>query len=188
MTDLANAFRDIAVERGIPAVDRKAIAQRLGISTTHVTRLVKAEGAHGLRTYREVAFRAARAAEDWPMIARMVQFGVKLTPAEVKIARDRHPELSDRYELSAVYGAAARLIAEHGFAGVSRASIAEAAGVCPASVSNAFNGLSNMPDKLMTWAVAQEDVKMIARGLQIGNPIAKAAPASLRRAAAEYLI
>ncbi|MGL5218505.1 MAG: TetR family transcriptional regulator [Plesiomonas shigelloides] len=188
MSELATAFRDIAVERGIPAVDRKSLAMRLGVSTTHITRLIKAEGAKGVRAYREVAFRTARAAEDWPMIARMVQFGCQLTAAEAKIARDRHPDLCNSYELRSVYGAAARLIAERGFAGVSRAEIAEASGVCPASVSNAFGGLSHMADKLMTWAIQQEDAKMVARGLQIGNAIAKSAPESLRRAAAEYLI
>jgi len=188
MSNLATAFRDLAVERGIPAVDRKSLARRLGVSTTHITRMVKAEGAKGLRAYREVAYRAARTAEDWSMVARMVQFGCTLTPAEAKIARDRHPELCNSYELNRVYGAAARLIVDRGFAGVSRAEIAEASGVCPASVSNAFDGLRNMPDKLMTWAISQEDAKMIARGLQIGNHVAKSAPESLRRAAAEYLI
>lgn len=190
------AARDLVVRDGFVAVSRGNVARAAGLSTTHITRVVQKTKV----SIRDEVLRRAIANHDLPVLARAVAAGLTVPTADAIAARMAYPDLADPLAVAAkqrrarpaigtshVMSTAIQMVRDRGF-GLSREQIAEEAGVCPASVSNAFGTYRRMPDALLRWAVEQSDAKLIARGLQIDHPAAKAAPIELRREAAKILI
>lgn len=85
---------------------------------------------------------------------------------------------------AAILAAAKRV----GWSSLTREAVADAAGVSPGLVSYYFGSMDELRDEMMSAAVADSDVAVIAAGIAAGHPAAQAAPLDLRRAAALSLV
>jgi transcriptional regulator with XRE-family HTH domain len=193
------AIRSIALSEGLSHVTRRRVADNVGVTETQISRLAASiddpEVKHdvGISKLVSVAILKAIRDRDDELVARGLQaeFWRAVEAKRAPQIRAKYPAQSDERlgsALSPVFLAADRLVAENGFPKVTREMIATAAHVSPATVSNAFGKMDHMPDVLMRWAINRQDVKMLARGLQIDNPVARDAPIGLQKQAAQYLI
>ncbi len=87
-----------------------------------------------------------------------------------------------------IFNAAVAIATEHGLPAVSGSKIANRLGVSRPAVAYHITDMATLRDNVMREAVASEILSLIAHGLSVGNPIALAAPAKLRRRAAESLL
>lgn len=76
--------------------------------------------------------------------------------------------------------AAAQLAAERGYTNITRAEVAERAGVADGSVNNAFGTMDGLRDAVMQKAVADHHAGIVAQGLAARHPLAVAAPQWLK--------
>ena len=97
--------------------------------------------------------------------------------------------MDDQYEdirrkrAERVCRAAVHVAATEGLAAVTRSRVAEAARVSPGTVSNAYGSLPALRDEVMREAVRVPVLSILAQGLAMGDPIARAAPEPVRAAA-----
>lgn len=193
------AIRHIAVTEGLAFVTRRRVADAVGITETQVSRLAAQYESDqvlydvGISKLVSIAILNAIEGGDDEMVARGIQnefWRAVQCPRAAKIRKHWAATCDERQgsPLTPVFVAADKLVTEHGFTHVTREMIAHEAGVSPATVSNAFGGMAHMADKLVKWAINRHDVKMIARGLQIDNAVARNAPDNLKKQAAQALI
>ena len=76
-----------------------------------------------------------------------------------------------------------RVAERDGLAAVTRSIVAREARVVPATVSNAYGSMPALRDALMREAVSRPVLSVLAQGLAMGDPIARAAPEHVRQAA-----
>ena len=88
---------------------------------------------------------------------------------------------------AALLAAALKLAGKGHYAQLTRAEIAQAAGVSPGLVSTYLGTMPDMRRTLMRHAVASGDLVVIGQGLSAGDRHARKAPADLRAAAAARL-
>lgn len=79
-----------------------------------------------------------------------------------------------------VLDAACGLATLSGLASVKRVNVAQAAGVSCGTVSAAFEDMDGLRRAVMTRAVELGLLKILAEGLALGDPIARAAPDDLK--------
>jgi len=79
--------------------------------------------------------------------------------------------------------AAVAVAGAEGLAAVSRSRVAEAARVSLGTVSNAYGTMQALRDAVMHEAVSRPILSILAQGLAMGDPIARAAPEPVRQAA-----
>lgn len=193
------AIRAIAVTEGLAFVTRRRVADAVGVTETQISRLAvqyecdQVPHDVGISKLISIAIIKAIAEGDDEMVARGIQNGFWRAVECTRAARIRKHWANTCDErqgspLTPVYVAADALVTRHGFAAVTREMIAAEAGVSPATVSNAFGGMGKMADKLVRWAINRHDVKMIARGLQVDNAVARGAPENLKKQAAHALL
>lgn len=94
----------------------------------------------------------------------------------------------NRLRRQKVLDAALTLAEADGYSHITRAAVADMAGLSRASVSLTFAGMGGLRREVMSAAVSRGLVKIIAQGLAAGDPIALAAPHSLKQQAAEALL
>lgn len=82
---------------------------------------------------------------------------------------------------------ALRLAERWGYDKITRADIADSAGISPSLVTYHFGSMDWLRRRVMVEAVEQKRVKVIAQGLVNGSWTAKHAPIGLRRQAAKLL-
>lgn len=194
-----DTVRTITVLEGLAFVTRRRVADTVGVTETQVSRLATQE-THpdvrydvGISKLVSLCMLRAIAAKDYEVIARGIQaayWRALQYPNAAKV-RSWYPELCDERRgspLEPVFVAADSAVLELGFRAATREVIAARANVSPATVSNAFGGMTRMPDKLMQWAINRKDAKMLARGLQIDNDVARSAPPALQKQAAHTLL
>jgi AcrR family transcriptional regulator len=182
---LIQAARAIAIEKGLLCVTREAIAARVGVSTTQVSRL-----GGGLESILSAALAQALNSKDYPYLARVLQTGYPLDEDLAEKVRRSFPTLSDPLDCppyGRIWRSSYELARDKGFPSATREAIADRAGVCKSLVSYAYGSLDAMPGRMIACGIAAWDAKMVARGLQIEHPAAKAAPATLRAEAAAIL-
>jgi AcrR family transcriptional regulator len=92
--------------------------------------------------------------------------------AEIRTAR------ADRVRDAAVAVAGAE-----GLTALSRSRVADAARVSLGTVSNAYGTMQALRDAVMHEAVNRPILSILAQGLAMGDPIARAAPEHVRQAA-----
>lgn len=83
--------------------------------------------------------------------------------------------------------AAAELAAERGYTTMTRADIAQRAGVADGSVNNAFGTMDGLRDAVMQRAVDTSDAEIVAQGLAARHPVALGAPQALKDQASATL-
>lgn len=71
---------------------------------------------------------------------------------------------------------------------ISREAIAQGLDMVPTNINHIFGTIDMLRDEMMAEAVATERLTVIAQGLALRNPIAKAAPDELKKRALETLI
>ena len=84
--------------------------------------------------------------------------------------------------------AALVVAARVGYNNITREGIAKEAECAPALVSHYFGTVDDARDAVMNRAVETKQLTVLAEGLAIGHPLAKAAPLTLKRRAAKILI
>jgi AcrR family transcriptional regulator len=82
-----------------------------------------------------------------------------------------------------VLEAALEIAKERGYASLTRDGIAERAGVASGSVNNAYGTMEKLRDAVMAEAVRRELTAIVAAGLAVGHPAARAAPDGLKNLA-----
>ena len=82
---------------------------------------------------------------------------------------------------------ALRLAERGGYDKITRADIADAAGISASLVTHHFGSMDRLRFQLMQCAVKEKRTKIIAQGLVGGSPTAKRASLKLRRRAAKLL-
>lgn len=87
----------------------------------------------------------------------------------------------------AVLDAAVALAAERGYRNMTRAEIAERAGVATGSVNNAYGTMEALRDAAMSAAVDRGIVAVVAQGIADRHPAALAAPQDLKDSALQSL-
>ena len=187
---LIQAARAIAIEKGLLCVTREAIAARVGVSTTQVSRLAFDHLGGGLESILSAALAQALTSKDYPYLARVLQAGIPLDEDLAEKVRRSFPTLSDPLDCPPyghIWRASYELARDKGFPSATREAIADRAGVCKSLVSYAYGSLDAMPGRMLACGIASWDAKMVARGLQIEHPAAKAAPDALRAEAAAIL-
>ena len=187
---LIQAARAIAIEKGLLCVTREAIATRVGVSTTQVSRLAFDHLGGGLESILSAALAQALNSKDYPYLARVLQTGYPLDEDLAEKVRRSFPTLSDPLDCPPyghIWRASYELARDKGFPSATREAIADRAGVCKSLVSYAYGSLDAMPGRMIARGIAAWDAKMVARGLQIEHPAALAAPQSLRDDAAAIL-
>lgn len=103
-------------------------------------------------------------------------------------------EPTDRYEAgraerdAALLDAALALAAASDYRSVTRAAVAERAGVSPGTVSNWAGDMGGLRAKVMHAAVERGALDVIAQGLAARDPIALGASVELRGAAAAQIL
>lgn len=95
---------------------------------------------------------------------------------------------ANRRRRQRVLEAALTLAEEVGYAQITRAAVADRAGLSRASVSVTYCGMVGLRREVMSEAVSRGLVRIIAQGLAVGDPVARSAPHSLKQAAAEALV
>lgn len=93
--------------------------------------------------------------------------------------------MSDKVERrnQAILEAGVALATERGFRNFSRSDVADRAGVAAGSVNNAFTTMDGLHDRIMEVAVERQLTSIIAGGLAVGHPVARAAPQNLKDSA-----
>ena len=94
-----------------------------------------------------------------------------------------HPTLRKEHILAAAVNISIHVGYDH----VTRAEVAEAAGVSPALVTNYFFSMNNLRIEIMSSAVTNEILTVVAQGLAAGHPLAITAPSRLKNKAAKTL-
>ena len=84
---------------------------------------------------------------------------------------------------AAILDAGMRLALAQGYDRMKRDEVARAAGVSNGTVNHEFGTLEALRDEVMTQAVKEEVLAVVARGLVLGHPIAQGAPKRVREAA-----
>lgn len=74
-----------------------------------------------------------------------------------------------------------------GYKRVTRADIADRAGIATGSVSYHYGNMKKLRDAMVTRAVEAENLKVLGQALADGHSIAKKAPETLRRRAVAQL-
>ena len=87
-----------------------------------------------------------------------------------------------------VLAAATACARADGYQWITRSIVADAAGVCGATVSNAFGGMLELKREVLRQAVASRDLALVAQGLTDRHPIVMDAPEELRAAAAASML
>lgn len=87
-----------------------------------------------------------------------------------------------------ILGAAITVAKKNGYDKISRAVIAEAAGVSEPLISHYFGSMQEVRVAIMTEAVRLGVVEIVAQGLGAGDPLARSASDDVRRAAVEELM
>lgn len=72
---------------------------------------------------------------------------------------------------------------ERGLLGMTRAAIAQRAGVADGSVNHAFGSMDGLRQAVMMEAIATRRLAVLRQGIAANDPVALAAPAELRQAA-----
>ncbi len=80
------------------------------------------------------------------------------------------------------------LAEKHGYATIPQDVLLEQAGVVHSRFAQLWRPVSKFRSDLMKLAVAERNLRVLAQGLAARHPVALAAPAELRRAAAESLV
>lgn len=106
----------------------------------------------------------------------MARYVLRNTPEN--IAR-RRGELLD---------AALVLAAQYGFDRISRAQVAEAAGVAPTLLNFYFNDMPNFRHSLVAHAVDKWQVDVVAQAMLAGHPAAQGVPPALRQKVAGRML
>lgn len=187
---LIQAARAIAIEKGLLCVTREAIAKKIGVSATQVSRLSYDHLGGGLAAILSQALVQAVNGKDYAYLARVIQAGYPLDAELADKARRSFPSLADPLDCPPyghIWRASYELARDKGFPAATREAIADKAGVCKSLVSYAYGSLDAMPGRMIACGIAAWDAKMVARGLQIEHPAAKAAPDALRAEAAAIL-
>lgn len=83
--------------------------------------------------------------------------------------------------------AALRLAERGGYDKITRADIADAAGISASLVTHHFGSMHRLRRLVMLEAIKQKRVKVVAQGLAGGSPTARRAPRVLKRQAAKLL-
>lgn len=84
--------------------------------------------------------------------------------------------------------AALPLAAQHGYDRISRAMVAEAAGVAPTLINFYFRHMSVFRSELIAWAIRHSQVDVVAQAMLAGHPAAATVPAALRQAVAGRML
>jgi AcrR family transcriptional regulator len=87
-----------------------------------------------------------------------------------------------------VLEAAVSLAEEVGYTHLTKAGVADRAGVSRTSVWITYNGMLALKREVMAEAVTRGNVKIIAQGLAAGDPVALTAPHTLKQQAAAALV
>lgn len=87
----------------------------------------------------------------------------------------------DRRE--SILGAALQAAAERGLTAFTRADVAERAKVTPGLVSHYFEDMTNLRRLVMEEAVLHRELRLVASGIALSDPIALAAPDDVKAAA-----
>ena len=82
-----------------------------------------------------------------------------------------------------VLDAACGLVETEGLAAFSRSRVAAYARCSLGTVSNAYGDMQSLRDAVMQEAVTRPILSVLAQGLAMGDPIARAAPEHVRQAA-----
>jgi AcrR family transcriptional regulator len=88
---------------------------------------------------------------------------------------------------AAILEAAIGEATEKGFLEVRQAAVAKRAGIAKGGVIHAFGTMANLKTAVMEEAVARFLPSIVATGLALGHPAARAAPEALRAAASEAI-
>lgn len=86
-----------------------------------------------------------------------------------------------------ILNAAVDLAKDDHYNWLTRDAVAKAAGVSPATVSNAFGGMKELKRAVLREAVARPVVEIVAQGLADRHPIVLDAPDELKKRAAQQL-
>lgn len=98
------------------------------------------------------------------------------------MSRKRYDDTQQR--IDQIIAAAVSLSEDFGYANITRDQVAEAAGCSPALVSRHMGSMDELRTAVVTEAVAQKNLNILAQALIERHPIAVAAPQELRRKAA----
>lgn len=84
--------------------------------------------------------------------------------------------------------AALGLAAQYGFERISRAQVAEAAGVAPTLLNFYFQDMATFRHDLVAYAVEQWQVDVVAQAMLAGHPAAQGVPPALRQKVAGRML
>lgn len=87
-----------------------------------------------------------------------------------------------------VLAAAVALAQEDHFQFITRAGVAERAGVVDASVSHAFGSMPDLKRAVLAEAIRTENLKIIAQGMAEDHALTKGIPEALRQAAVTAML
>jgi AcrR family transcriptional regulator len=88
---------------------------------------------------------------------------------------------------TAILDAAIHIASRQGFSHVTRIAVAQRAGAAEGTVSYHFKTMAKLHDAVVAEAVRTKHVGIVARALADGHRLAKAAPQSLKDAAAKLI-
>lgn len=86
-----------------------------------------------------------------------------------------------------VLEAAVAVANERGYSSLTRELVAERAEVATGSVNNAYRTMADLRDAVMAAAVERNLTSIVAAGLAVGHPAAKAAPPAVKQGALALL-
>src|ERR1035437_4857716 len=92
------------------------------------------------------------------------------------------------YSKTKILDTALRLARQEGYLNVTREALSQVAQCSPALISNLFGTMPQLRRAVMSAALAQRELTVIAQGLEAGDSKAKRAPASIQREALESLL
>lgn len=156
---LATVLRAAAAEAavvGLPYITRNAVAKRANVPA----------GSLGLYGSMIEIKRKVAAMNDWGLGAGLDRYQASRADRDERILT-----------------AALALAVVGNYRDLTRAAVADAAGVSPGTISNYAGDMAGLRDKVMTAAVAREVLAVIAQGLAARDPIALAASDELKTAA-----
>ena len=151
----------MVAESGIASISRGDLCNRVGIPEGSFSRVM---GASFTSFLDELA----------------AECGVSSRPTE-------KARVSPSIRRAQLLNAATELAVSKGFLALTRESVAEHAGVSVALVSRYFHTMEQLKDYVMHIAVSDGHLGVVAEGLVTQHPLALAAPALVRSAAAAML-
>jgi AcrR family transcriptional regulator len=89
---------------------------------------------------------------------------------------------------SHILGVAIERARVEGWNQMTRAAVAEAAGISEALVSHYFGTMDELRATIMQEAIRRRVVEIVAQGLAAGNVVAKGAPDEVKQAALAYMM